>query len=373
MTTTTEAFLKGQGIPIDLAKAENELTKLWGPAAQRVGGPELEKPNVTRVVLSNLLVVGRYDGLDEVLLRHPSRTIILSLTDDADPMVQAEVSAVCHLPAPGQPQVCSERIALFAGPAAREHLPAASRSLMEPDLPVVLWWSGDPLANVDLFHALANDCSRVLLDFPYPGVSSASLAIALDRKTHPYAQDLAWFKITPWRALVAQRFDPPELAAASRIRSVEIHALAPQAGPVPRLAAWLAAWLAGQLKWEAVKRQRVGSNLVTAQFLDASGQPVEVRLTSAVDPSASTTQLAKVAICCQGAEGGAKTGFEVVRPSAQSREVHIKVDACGLTPLPQTVIAPEISGPGRVSSALESNRDDSPYRRALPHALWLIS
>lgn len=373
MTTTTEAFLKGQGIPIDLAKAENELTKLWGPAAQRVGGPELEKPNVTRVVLSNLLVVGRYDGLDEVLLRHPSRTIILSLTNDADPMVQAEVSAVCHLPTPGQPQVCSERIALFAGPAAREYLPAATRSMMEPDLPAVLWWSGDPLANVDLFQALASDCSRILLDFPYPGISSASLAIALDRKANPYAQDLAWFKLTPWRALVAQRFDPPDLGSASRIRSVEVHALAPQAGPVPRLAAWLAAWLAGQLKWDAVKRQRVGSNLVTAQFSDSEGHPVDVRLTSAVEPSIGSVQLAKVAIRWQSAEGTSTTGFEIVRPSPQSREVNVKVDARGFSSLPQTVIAPEINGPGRVISALESNRDDSPYRRALPHALWLIS
>ena len=52
----TDSFLAGQGIPVDLGQVETELTKLWGPAAEQAGGPELENPHVTRIALANLVV-----------------------------------------------------------------------------------------------------------------------------------------------------------------------------------------------------------------------------------------------------------------------------------------------------------------------------
>ena len=58
--TLSDAFLNGQGIPVDPHEIETELTRLWGPAAERVGGPAPENPNVTRIVLANLVVAGRH-------------------------------------------------------------------------------------------------------------------------------------------------------------------------------------------------------------------------------------------------------------------------------------------------------------------------
>src|SRR2546421_735966 len=37
--TSTDAFLSGEGFPVDLHDVETELTRLWGPAAERAGGP----------------------------------------------------------------------------------------------------------------------------------------------------------------------------------------------------------------------------------------------------------------------------------------------------------------------------------------------
>ena len=54
--SSTDAFLQGQGIPVDPRSIEAELIRLWGPAAERLGGPDLEHPTVTRVVLANLVV-----------------------------------------------------------------------------------------------------------------------------------------------------------------------------------------------------------------------------------------------------------------------------------------------------------------------------
>ena len=150
-TATTDSFLDGQGIPVDLPNIETELSKLWGPAAEQIGGPELENPNVTRIVLANLVVVS-LDGdcqslrpvLETVIARFPCRAIVVRGSDDPERRINAEVSALCHLPAPGLPQVCSERILLRAGPQAIDLVPGAVRPLLEADLPMVLWWTSDP-------------------------------------------------------------------------------------------------------------------------------------------------------------------------------------------------------------------------------------
>ena len=78
---TSEAFLSGQGIPVEPGQVEAELTRLWGPAAERAGGPELESPNVTRIVLANLVVEAGPNcpecleaTLNTVAERHPDVT-----------------------------------------------------------------------------------------------------------------------------------------------------------------------------------------------------------------------------------------------------------------------------------------------------------
>ena len=103
---------------------------------------------MTRIVLANLVVASRLadaprlDGvLDTLTTRYPCRAIVVLRTDEPDRRVSAEVSALCHLPAPGLPQVCSERIVLRAGPRAVDLLPGAVRPLLETDLPFVLWWT----------------------------------------------------------------------------------------------------------------------------------------------------------------------------------------------------------------------------------------
>src|SRR3954451_21509603 len=111
---TTDAFFGGEGVPVDLRDIETELIRLWGPAAELAGGPVPEQPAVTRIVLANLVVIGQTedsarlrDALDTVTTRFPCRTIVVRRTDEPGRTVAADVSALCHLPAPGLPQVCS--------------------------------------------------------------------------------------------------------------------------------------------------------------------------------------------------------------------------------------------------------------------------
>src|SRR4051794_20017892 len=211
---TSDAFLSGQGIAVEPGQIEAELTRLWGPAAELAGGPELESPNVTRIVLANLVVEAGPDcpdcleaTLDTVVERHPSRSIVLRRTNEPGRSVGAEVAALCHLPSAGKPQVCSERIVLRAGPEALDLLPGSVRPLLEANLPFVLWWTDDPRSTEALFRDLAGECSRLILDLPDPLAEPGAVRFGLDPATNPFARDTAWFGITRWRELVAQFFD----------------------------------------------------------------------------------------------------------------------------------------------------------------------
>ena len=110
--------------------------------------------------------------LETVIARFPAGRSWCCGSDDPGRRIAAEVSALCHLPAPGLPQVCSERIVLRAGPNAIDLLPGAVRPLLEAELPMILWWTGDPRPHEALFRDLADECSRLILDLPDPGADA---------------------------------------------------------------------------------------------------------------------------------------------------------------------------------------------------------
>ncbi len=270
----TDSFLEGQGIPVELPNIENELLKLWGPAAEQVGGPELENPNVTRIVLANLVVerlIGHCESLgpvvETVIARFPCRTIVVVGSDDPERRIKAEVSALCHLPAPGLPQVCSERIVLRAGLDAAGLVPGAVRPLLEADLPMVLWWTSDPRRHEALFRDLADECSRLILDLPDPGAEAGAIRLGLDPQLCPFSRDSAWFGLARWRELVAQFFDLScNIESLNRIDSVQIEVLSPEPTRPPRLAIWLAAWLAGQLGWKPQGQPKTETTASGSEF-----------------------------------------------------------------------------------------------------------
>lgn len=374
--TSANDFLKGEGIPVDPRDIEDKLIQLWGPAAERMGGPELEHPTVTRVVLANLVVGSRLADaapidatLDTVVERYPCRAIVLRQTEEAARKVSAEVSALCHLPAPGMPQVCSERIVLRAGKTSLDLLPAAVRSLLEADLPFVLWWTYDPRDAEDIFLDLGDECSRLILDLPDPGAHVEALRLGLRLEKIPYARDIAWFGISRWRELVAQFFDGPCRTGLDQIAGVEIDAQAPDLSQPPRAAAWLAAWLAGQLGWNDESVQTASPGSLEATFHGPQGA-IEVRVRTGIEPKMPFACLTGVRLRLRTSHGDVH--YRAERPSGEAAEVHVEVDDPQACTLPRLVHARTYDAARRVHAALESARDDPPFRRALPHLLWLL-
>jgi glucose-6-phosphate dehydrogenase assembly protein OpcA len=374
---TSDAFLSGQGVPVNPRDIEHELTRLWGSAAARVGGPNLENPHVTRIVLANLVVVGRdadlprLEGvLDEVTTRFPCRAIVLRRTDAPGRAVQAEVSALCHLPAPGLPQVCSERIELRAGPDAGDLLPGAVRPLLEAELPFVLWWTHDPREAESLFRDLAGECTRLILDLPDPGVDPAALGLGLDPSVTPHGRDAVWFGLARWRELIAQFFDPPcHTDTLKHLDSVQVRCLAPDARSVPRLAAWLVAWLAGQLGWRPLGQPDRAGGRLRARFQGPSGD-VSVTLETEVAVACTVPQIGEITLTTRTGDG--PETFRLTRRAPESSEVQVHIESDSCCRLPRLVLAPEMDAARRVAGGLESSRVDLPFRHALPHLRWLL-
>ncbi|MHB1560183.1 MAG: glucose-6-phosphate dehydrogenase assembly protein OpcA [Isosphaeraceae bacterium] len=380
----TDSFLAGQGIPVDLAEVETELTSLWGAAAEEAGAAEVENPHVTRIALANLVVEsleGNCDPLcnvvETVVTRFPCRAIVLRGADDPARRIAAEISAICHLPAPGLPQVCSERIVLRAGPSAIDLVPGSVRPLLEAELPMILWWTGDPRRHEGLYRDLAGECSRLILDLP-EAAESGALRLGLDPSVCRFSRDSAWFALTRWRELIAQFFDPPcTNDALGRIHSVEITAIAGDAGRTPRVAVWLAAWLAGQLGWKPrgqaeVSRSVVGTTLDAS--LDGPRGPVRIRIATRPAPECQASEpcLHHVSLSAEESGGRGTEVFRLARPAVGSTAIRIDAASAEVCRLPRLVEAPELDPARRIAAAMESSRIDPPFHNALPIALWLL-
>jgi glucose-6-phosphate dehydrogenase assembly protein OpcA len=374
---SSSAFLDGIGVSVELPEIEAKLAELWGPAAAREGGPDVEKPALTRVVLANVAVaVGPGDSavIHEILpiveAHFPCRAIVLERTERPERRVFAEVSAVCHLPVPGMPQVCSERIILSAGPNARDLLPGAVRPLLEADLPFVLWWVDDPRVTVDLLDGLARESSRILVQLPDPATDPEALRIALDPARCPHSRDLAWFGATRWRELVAQFFDTADAAAAlSRIEAVTIDAESPSGERAPRVAAWLAAWLTGQLGWSRVERRELGEGRLEATFTGPHG-PVSLAIQTRVCQSCDLARITGISLTTGGTAG--QGTYRVARVSEDTDDARIETKLPGHPCVPRLVKVDDFDLPRRVAAGLESARDDPPFCQAMPHMLWLL-
>ena len=141
--------------------------------------------------------------------------------------------------------------------------------------------------------------------------------------------------------------------------------MSPTGDVPPRLAIWLVAWLAGQLGWRPQGNpDRIGNRLA-ATFLGPSG-PVAVEIVTEVDPTAPAPRLDGATLTARSPDGVAT--FRLDRTSGSS-EFDVEVLSPTSCSLPRSFLAPELDSPRRLAYALESARDDPPFRHALPHAL----
>ncbi len=217
---------------------EKELARIWAqpnlmvPGDGERGGRHI----AARTSVMNLVVIARQaetgertaETISRLTGRHPSRTlIVLSADPDGPPWLDARIQAHCVLPRPDAPETCSEQIFLTAGGETGRHLSALVAPLLIHDLPVTVWWPGEPPLGSPAAGDLLESTDRLVVDgASWSGDGLArlrQLAALYDRFERLAIRDFALVRQSRWREAIATVFDIPEfMPYLSGIRRVAV-------------------------------------------------------------------------------------------------------------------------------------------------------
>jgi hypothetical protein len=189
--------------------------------------------------------------------------LILDSSENTPAAISAWVTLRCFSIISDLMRHCFEQMTMLASGAAVRAVVNIIEPLLKPDLPIYLWWIGDPPSQSDLtFKKLVDICTRVMVDstsFFQPEQDIRTLATLPQASPNCALSDLNWGRLTPWRELIIQFFDVPEYRPyLSGVTSIEIeHAAVPLAAalrtergdvsPNPTQALLLAGWLKARL------------------------------------------------------------------------------------------------------------------------------
>jgi len=213
-----------------LAGIETELARIWAATELTTAGVdgEPERRIAARTSVLNLVVIARQRELGEhaaavirnLTGRHPSRTLIVSSADpDGPSWIDATVQAHCVLPRPDAAETCAEFIDLVAGGETGRHVAAIVAPLLIHDLPVTLWWPGDPPLASRQALDLLDMADRLVVDGSHWSGNGIDRLHALARLVDDHegagdglaVSDFAMLRQSRWREAIASSFDRPEL------------------------------------------------------------------------------------------------------------------------------------------------------------------
>ena len=242
------------------------LTKAWQERADGIaGGPGA-------VVRTSTLSLVIYSGgaraaeraeaiMPDLTAAVACRVVHIVADDDRT----APLTATSHVHARtenGVRTIACEQVTLKGGVSALDSLQGAVAPLLSPDLPVVLWWRGDPPFEGSLFETLVQAADRVIFDSSYFVEPEDDLPWALTLLEHHVKLDVActdvnWARLTPWRGLVAQFFDgSANMSGLEHIDRVTVEYADPLlTDDRAAVQAWLlTGWLGSRLRWGATAR-----------------------------------------------------------------------------------------------------------------------
>jgi len=295
---------------------------------------------------------------------HPSRSIVvLAQPSDAEPAIDAHLSAHCHI-APGlEGQVCFEVVELTVMGRAARHLHSVVLPLLVPDLPVFSWWSGDLPDDTHFLQDVLDASDRFIVDSTRLSDAQSGLPCleGLVQHTATAVSDLSWARVAPWRRLIAQFFDSPSLQPyLGRLTAVDIEHDAGSAAQ----ASLLAGWLAARLGWRPESKDNQTYRLRSA------GPPEEdvlMTLRALPSPGSEPGSLLAVRLVASGA--GSQASFSIRRSAPQL--VTVKTEAPEAR-LERSVRLTDGGDPEMLAEELETPGRDHAYEEALAKATALL-
>ena len=221
--TLNEPILRWSDRAHSIAEVETALARIWAKAdltADIEGEPG--RHIAARSSVMNLIVIARTPELAErsaatiqaLTGRHPSRTICVQSADaDGPSWVDARVEAHCILPREDAPETCAETIHLTAGGEAGRHLTAIVTPLIIHDLPVSVWWPGEPPFGTRPAQDLLAAADRLVVDgstWSGDGLAKLRDMAALLETSRLAVSDFALVRQSRWREAIASIFDDPD-------------------------------------------------------------------------------------------------------------------------------------------------------------------
>ena len=258
------------GKTVHMQEIEDVLASLWKRSADnvRTGANARVRTSILNLVICtpDIETAQRASKiLRELSSTHLARVTILILDsrEDAPPAINAWVTLRCFSMISDLMRHCFEQTTILASGAAVRAAANFIQPLLKPDLPVYLWWLGDPPEQDDpTFNSLVDISSRIIVDstsFFKPEQDIGTLSTLFQTAPECALSDLNWGRITPWRQLIIQFFDVQEYRSyLAGVTSIEIeHSVAPLAtqmrtelgdvSPNPARALLLAGWLKERL------------------------------------------------------------------------------------------------------------------------------
>ena len=293
---------------------------------------------------------------------HPSRSIVvLAQPSDSEPVIDARLSAHCHI-APGlEGQVCFEEVDLTVKGRAAGHLHSVVLPLLVPDLPVFSWWSSDLPDDPHLLDDVLDASDRLIVDSArFSDAQRRLLYLArLVRDGDTAVSDLSWTRLNSWRQFVAQFFDAPSLRPyLDSLTAVDIEHVA--GSPVQALL--LAGWLAARLGWQPQAKEE------EAYRLRSAGGMVLVSLRARPSRDQEPGSLHAARLAASRAESEAT--FSIRRSGSELVTLEAKAPEASLT---RDVRLPGGGEPEMLAEELALTGRDPAYEEALAMAAALLS
>lgn len=287
-----------------IAGIEAELARIWAAAPLTMTGPDGAPMRhvAARTSVMNLVVIARRPEVGEhawaiirmLAGRLPSRTLVVSSADpDGPSWLDADIQAHCILPRADAAETCAEFISLVVGGESGRHLAAIVAPLLIHDLPVTLWWPGDPPLATPHAVDLLEMADRLVVDgsaWSEDGLErlGALAAIVASRNLgdgHVAVSDFAMLRQSRWREAIASSFDRPELRPfLGGIQAITVrYAAHPGSGTggtnlIRPL--YHAAWLGSRLGMTVAEPLHVGTPAGMGEDPDGLGAPLVGELRS---------------------------------------------------------------------------------------------
>jgi glucose-6-phosphate dehydrogenase assembly protein OpcA len=227
------------------------------------------------------------ETLASLMHEHPSRAIVLRVNSANEPSLSARVYAQCWMPFGRRQQICCEQVEMISSIVSLTDATPVLRSLVVPDLPVVLYCPSEVLWSKPEFAELLPLASKLIIDSDRMENSPSALAHLQGLPTGLRRADLVWSRLTPWRESIAQIFEDPVCRRSIYdLEQIQILYHSPRGEPssVYYLAGWFMSVLGAGVKIRIAPG--VGPDYAGIAHVRLSGPKLDAAVELAAEPGA---------------------------------------------------------------------------------------